>query len=40
MIDNHEEVKKAHEEDNLLFGTVESWLVYVSTDFLRLFLSE
>ncbi|KAI5123536.1 hypothetical protein M0805_006696 [Coniferiporia weirii] len=28
MIDNHEEVKTAHEQDNLCFGTVESWLVY------------
>ncbi|KAF8551350.1 glycerol kinase [Imleria badia] len=28
MIDNHPEVKKAHAEDNLLFGTVESWVAY------------
>ncbi|KIJ55610.1 hypothetical protein M422DRAFT_41547 [Sphaerobolus stellatus SS14] len=28
MIDHHPEVKQAHEEDNLLFGTVESWIVY------------
>ncbi|KLO19006.1 glycerol kinase [Schizopora paradoxa] len=28
MIDNYDDVKKAHDEDNLLFGTVESWLVY------------
>ncbi|TDL23979.1 glycerol kinase [Rickenella mellea] len=28
MIDNYPEVKKAHEEDSLLFGTVESWIVY------------
>ena len=34
MIANHEDVKKAHEEDNLLFGTVESWLLYVCTIFL------
>jgi len=29
MIDNHSEVQKAHEEDDLLFGTLESWVVYV-----------
>ena len=29
MIDHHESVRKAHEEDDLLFGTVESWIVYV-----------
>lgn len=29
MIIHHEEVRKAHEEDDLLFGTVESWIVYV-----------
>ncbi|KAG9312817.1 hypothetical protein JVU11DRAFT_6234 [Chiua virens] len=28
MIDNDPEVKTAHAEDNLLFGTVESWVVY------------
>ncbi|PIL25251.1 hypothetical protein GSI_13140 [Ganoderma sinense ZZ0214-1] len=28
MIDHHESVRKAHEEDDLLFGTVESWIVY------------
>ncbi|KAF9218630.1 glycerol kinase [Gyrodon lividus] len=28
MIDNYNEVKKAHDEDNLLFGTVESWVAY------------
>ena len=28
MIDHHEHVRKAHEEDDLLFGTVESWIVY------------
>ncbi|KAI0793771.1 glycerol kinase [Fomes fomentarius] len=28
MIDHHENVRKAHEEDDLLFGTVESWIVY------------
>lgn len=28
MIDHHEQVRKAHEEDDLLFGTVESWIVY------------
>ncbi|KAI0734034.1 glycerol kinase [Fomitopsis betulina] len=28
MIDHHAHVKKAHDEDDLLFGTVESWIVY------------
>ncbi|KAF5383719.1 hypothetical protein D9615_003580 [Tricholomella constricta] len=28
MIDNHPEVGKAHEADDLLFGTVESWVAY------------
>ncbi|KAG6833226.1 hypothetical protein H0H87_009847 [Tephrocybe sp. NHM501043] len=28
MIDNHPEVAKAHDEDDLLFGTVESWVAY------------
>ena len=31
MIDHKEEVRKAHDEDDLLFGTVESWIVYVRT---------
>lgn len=35
LIDNHEAVRKAHEEDDLLFGTVESWIVYVSFTFLN-----
>jgi glycerol kinase len=29
MLDHVEDVRKAHEEDDLLFGTVESWIVYV-----------
>lgn len=29
MIDNHPEVHEAHESDDLLFGTVESWVVWV-----------
>ena len=29
MIDHWEEVKKANNEDDLCFGTVESWIVYV-----------
>lgn len=29
MIQHHDNVKQAHEEDDLLFGTVESWIVYV-----------
>ncbi|KAJ8590151.1 glycerol kinase [Rhizopogon salebrosus TDB-379] len=28
MIDNHNEVRKAHDKDDLLFGTLESWVVY------------
>ncbi|CCM00757.1 uncharacterized protein FIBRA_02797 [Fibroporia radiculosa] len=32
MIDHHEVVRKAHEEDDLLFGTVESWIVYRLTN--------
>ncbi|KAL5512980.1 GUT1 [Sanghuangporus vaninii] len=28
MIENHENVRTAHDADNLCFGTVESWLVY------------
>jgi glycerol kinase len=30
MIDNWEDVRKAHETDDLAFGTVESWIAYVS----------
>ena len=29
MIENYPEVKKAHVDDDLLFGTVESWIAYV-----------
>jgi len=29
MIDHLPEVKKAHDNDDLLFGTVESWIVFV-----------
>lgn len=29
MLDYYPEVKKAHEADELLFGTVESWILYV-----------
>lgn len=29
MIDHSEDVRKANEENDLLFGTVESWIVYV-----------
>jgi glycerol kinase len=32
MIDHHPEVKEAHEKDDLMFGTVDSWVVYVSDD--------
>ena len=30
MIEHHDNVRKAHEEDDLAFGTVESWIAYVS----------
>jgi glycerol kinase len=29
MIDNYPDVAKAHNSDDLLFGTVESWVAYV-----------
>jgi glycerol kinase len=29
MLDNIPEVKKAHDDKNMLFGTVDSWLLYV-----------
>ena len=29
MLDNVAEVKKAHEEGALAFGTIDTWLVYV-----------
>lgn len=32
MIDHHKEVHDAHEKDNLMFGTVDTWLVYVCVD--------
>lgn len=32
MIDHHKEVHDAHESDDLMFGTVDTWLVYVSCD--------
>lgn len=35
MITHHENVRKAHEEDDLMFGTVESWIVYVRIRFIR-----
>ncbi|PSS30992.1 hypothetical protein PHLCEN_2v2480 [Hermanssonia centrifuga] len=31
MLDHWETVRKAHDEDDLLFGTVESWIVYCLT---------
>lgn len=30
LITHHKEVKTAFEEDRLAFGTVDSWLLYVS----------
>lgn len=32
MIDNWEDVRRAHETDDLAFGTVESWIAYVSLE--------
>ena len=29
MLDHHQEVHDAHEKDDLMFGTVDTWLVYV-----------
>ena len=29
MIEHYESVRKAHDEDDLLIGTVGSWIVYV-----------
>jgi glycerol kinase len=29
MIDHDPVVREAHEADDLLFGTVESWVIYV-----------
>ena len=29
LIDQHEDIRKAHEEDKLLFDAVGSWIVYV-----------
>jgi glycerol kinase len=28
MLQHHHEVRDAHEQDDLMFGTVDSWLVY------------
>jgi glycerol kinase len=30
LTDHHPEVRKAFQEDRLAFGTVDSWLLYVS----------
>lgn len=30
LLDHVPEVRKAHEEENLIFGTIDTWLVYVS----------
>jgi len=35
MIDNNPEVRDAHDGDDLAFGTVESWLTYVSVSDVR-----
>ena len=34
MIDNYPEVETAHKSDDLLFGTIESWVAYVRVLFL------
>ena len=39
MIDNCEDVHKAHEADDLAFGTIESWIAYVSLQPHILFLA-
>jgi glycerol kinase len=31
MLDYYPEVSMAHESDDLLFGTVESWILYVNS---------
>ncbi len=33
MIDHHREVEEAYDSDDLAFGTVDSWLVYVGLGF-------
>lgn len=30
MLDHHQAVHDAHEKDDLMFGTVDTWLIYVS----------
>lgn len=30
MLDHNDHVKQAHDEGRLMFGTVDSWLIYVS----------
>lgn len=30
MLDHHPEVREAHDADELMFGTVESWILYVN----------
>ena len=36
MIDNYPEVETAHKSDDLLFGTIESWVAYVGVLFFSL----
>lgn len=31
LIENSSEVKEAHDNGNMMFGTVDSWLIYVSS---------
>ena len=38
MIDNYPGVAEAHDADDLLFGTIESWVAYVRSLFEVLFL--
>lgn len=37
MIDNYPEVAQAHANDDMCFGTLESWLVYVCSHSLSMF---
>lgn len=40
LIQNEEPVRKAHESDDLLFGTVESWVLYVRPELPQLLCSD
>lgn len=36
MLDHQKAVRVAHENDDLMFGTVDTWLVYVSSRSFRI----